>query len=80
MYSNLQVTITAGRNEFKLSQDRKLEICTDYQKIINRPVSGFFLGVMGYPKADLSKQCRIVLDTNTLNTFEIGVGESLKLR
>lgn len=80
MYSNLQVTITSGRNEFKLSQDRKLEICTDYQKITNRPVSGFFLGVMGYPKVDLSTKCRIVLDTNTLNTFETGVGESLKLR
>jgi hypothetical protein len=79
MYKDLQRTMSAGRDEFKLSQDKKLEICTQYGKLTNRPLSKFILGLMGYPDAGIDKKCTIVLDAKTKETFETFIAEPIKL-
>ena len=79
MYRELQIVITAGRDEFKLSQDRKIEICTQYDILTNKPISKMILSVMGYPSLDIQTKCRVVLDTQTIKTFETGIAEPIKL-
>lgn len=80
MYKDLQRAMSAGRDEFKLSQDKKLEICTQYDKLTNRPVSKLILGILGYPSKGIDIKCRIVLDSKTIQTFETGIAEPIKLR
>lgn len=80
MYKELQVVMNSGRDEFKMSQDRKLEICTQYDILTNKPVSKFILSVVGYPSVDIATKCRIVLDTQTIKTFETGIAEPIQLR
>jgi hypothetical protein len=79
LYSNLQTIISSGRDEFKLSQDRKIEGCTTYQTMLRKPVSGTIMRIMGYPGIDLGI-CKIVLDVNTISTFETGIATEIKLR
>lgn len=80
MYRELQLTMRSGRDEFKLSQDRKLEICADYERLYTRPLSGFILRIIGYPDSGIDKMCRVVLDKQTIDTFETGVATEIKLR
>ena len=80
MLKAVQDVIRSGRDEFKLSQDRKLEICTQYDILTHRPVSKFILGIVGYPSLDVQDKCRIVLDKQTLKTFETGIAEPVQLR
>lgn len=79
MFIQLQTVMNSGRDEFKLSQDRKLEICTNYDILTNRPVSKFILSILGYPSEGIDTKCRIVLDQNTIDTFKSGVAEPIKL-
>lgn len=80
MYKELQIVMSSGRDEFKMSQDRKLEICTQYDIMTNKPVSKFILSIVGYPSLDVQTKCRIVLDNQTIKTFETGIAEPIKLR
>jgi hypothetical protein len=80
MYKELQIVINSGRDEFKMSQDRKLEICTQYDILTNKPISKFILSIVGYPSLDIQTKCRIVLDNQTIKTFETGIAEPMKLR
>lgn len=80
LYKELQVTIASGRDEFKMSQDRKLEICTQYDILTNRPVSKFILGVIGYPSIEVKDKCRIVLDQGTIDTFKSGIAKPITPR
>lgn len=80
MHKELQIVINSGRDEFKMSQDRKLEICTQYDILTNKPVSKFILSIVGYPSLDVQTKCRIVLDNQTIKTFETGIAEPMKLR
>lgn len=76
LFANLQTIISSGRDEFKLSQDRKIDACTSYQRMLRQPVSGFFMSTLGYPKVDLG-MCRIVLDANTNEAFSTGLAEPI---
>lgn len=80
MYKSLQVAMEAGRNEFKLSQDKKLDVCTGYEKQRNYVMSGFFSTMAGFPKKDVDSLCKIVLDKQTNKAFDTGEAETLKLR
>lgn len=80
LYKELQTTIAAGRDEFKVSQDRKLEICTQYDILTHRPVSKLILSVVGYPSLDIQDKCRIVLDQKTIDTFKTGIATPIKPR
>lgn len=79
MFVNLQNEMRAGRDEFKLSQDRKLEICTNYDILTNKPISKFILSVVGYPSNDIEDKCRIVLDQTTIDTFKTGIAAPIQL-
>lgn len=76
LFSNLQVIISSGRDEFKLSQDRKIDACTTYQRLLRQPVSGFIMSTLSYPKIDLGV-CKIVLDESTNQVFSSGVAEPI---
>lgn len=80
MYKSLQVAMEAGRNEFKLSQTKKLDVCGGYENHRNFVMSGFFVTMAGFPKKDIDKMCAIVLDKETNAAFESGETSSIKLR
>lgn len=79
LYKNLQVVMEAGRNEFKLSQTRKLDTCAGYENLRNYAVSGFFVQMAGFPKKNIDTLCRIVVDSSTSSKFESGVDEVIKI-
>ncbi len=80
LYLNLQAVIESGRDEFKLSQDRKLEICTQYEQELGYFWRGMWMGVAGYPKKDLDVICKVILDAQTNDTFEKGEATVIKIR
>lgn len=73
VYTKLQVIIDAGREEFKLSQDRKLETCAQYEMERNYFWKGMWYNVAGFPKKDIDTLCKIVIDKTTSEKFESGV-------
>lgn len=70
MFSKIQSVIESGRDEFKLAQDRKNEYCTDYEILRGNVWSGFWLGVAGYPKKDITDICTLVTDAETEEAFK----------
>ena len=80
LYLNLQAVMEAGRDEFKLAQDKKLDICGNYEAARGYVVKGWFLGFAGFPKKDVDTLCKIVLDTKTNKTFETGLAEPISIK
>lgn len=80
LYKELQVTMEAGRNEFKLSQSRKLDICTQYQTMTQTFPANILFGIVGKGYQNVVKQCTIVVDSSTTQKFSTGVDEVIKLR
>lgn len=80
MYTNIQVAMEAGRNEFKLSQTKKLDVCGGYENQLNYVFSGFMSRLAGFPRKDIDKMCAVVLDSETNAAFESGVTSTIKLR
>lgn len=80
LYLNLQAAMEAGRDEFKLSQDRKLEICTQYEQELGYFWKGMWMSIAGYPKKDLDVICKVVLDAQTNETFQKGEASVIKIR
>lgn len=72
LYLKVQDTITGGRKEFQISQDRKLEVCTEYKKTLDYLVRGFMLKLAGFPKKDITKLCQVVSDASTKEAFQTG--------
>lgn len=79
MFANLQTIIVSGRDEFKLSQDRKLEICTTYGIYTKKPINKFILSFMGYPNTDVADKCEVILDQTTIDTFKTKVAAPITL-
>lgn len=79
LYRNIQVAMEAGRNDFKMSQTKKLDACAGYENARNYVVGGFFLQMAGFPKKDIDKLCRIIVDSSTTDKFNSGVDEVIKL-
>lgn len=78
MYKNLQMTMEAGRNEFKLSQTKKLDVCANFEKELGYFWGGTWLGIAGYHEVP-EKECRIIIDSSTSNQFDTGVATMIKL-
>lgn len=78
LYKDLQVTIDAGRDEFRISQTLKLQACRDYRTQLDTFWKGLWLGIAGYPKKDLTDVCKVVSDTHTADVFKTGKQEALK--
>ncbi len=79
MYRQIQQAIEAGRNDFKTAQDQLIDAKRTYQTQLDKPWSGFWLGLAGYPKIDLNKY-QIVTLGSVETKFETGRDEVLKLR
>ncbi|QPB12227.1 hypothetical protein [Providencia phage PSTCR5] len=78
LYLNIQHEITAGRNEFAIAQNRKLEQCATYRNQLEYFWKGRFLAFAGFPKKDIDSLCEIVSDARTQGIFETRVQESIK--
>lgn len=78
VYTKLQQIIDSGREEFKLSQDRKLESCAQYEFSRNTFWKGMWLNIAGYPKKDIDTLCRIIVDSATSEKFTTGVDSEIK--
>jgi hypothetical protein len=68
--------IDGGGSEFKISQDRKIELCTQYETTRDYLVRGWLLKMAGFPKKDVLTMCRIVSDEATQNAFATGKREA----
>lgn len=80
MYTNIQMAMEAGRNEFKQSQTKKLDACAGYRNQLNYAMSGMVSRIVGFPKIDIDKTCQVVLDKETNTAFETGETSAIKLR
>lgn len=79
MFTKIQTTMEAGRNEFRLSQTKKIEVCENYRAELNYVVGGFVAGLLGFPKADLDQVCTIVLNDHTNEAFKTKIDNGVKL-
>ena len=71
--------VEAGRNEFQTSQTRLIDIRGTYQVALGSIPKGWVLGMLGYPKVDLSLYDP-VLAGDTAEIFERKVQAPVKLR
>lgn len=55
LYRKVQQVVESTQTEFKVSQTGMLDIKRSYETALGSPWQGFWLGVVGYPKIDLSK-------------------------
>ena len=79
VYTNLQATIEAGRNEFKTSQTRLTDYRRQYNKLLRSAVSGFILNILGFPKIDLDKY-NIIVEGSVQERFDEGEDQILDIR
>lgn len=78
LYNRIQQTMEAGRNEFKTAQTELLDKKRAYETNLGYLWKGFWLGLAGYPKIDLTK-IRIVVASDTQEKFDTGVDHGIKL-
>lgn len=71
LYVKLQQIIEAGRDEFKTSQTRLLDVKRSYETALGSMPQGFIMGLMGFPKVPLDTY-NIVTTDRTERAFEKG--------
>lgn len=79
IYRTLQASIEAGRNEFRNSQNRLIDLRRQYQRELRLVVSGFFLRLAGYPHINLADYDIIILE-EVSERFENGRDQVLDIR
>lgn len=79
LYQNIQSQIVAGRAQFQQNQTALLDKKRVYEIILNRPISGFWMKLAGYPKTDLST-IRAVSSARADAAFETGQDNGIQLR
>lgn len=79
LYTRLQQTMEAGRNEFQVAQTRLLDKKRVYKTNLDYVWKGFWLKLAGYPKIDLN-QIKIITDATTQQKFETGTDSAVQLR
>jgi hypothetical protein len=80
LYKELQITMEAGRNDFRLSQSRKLDICQQYEAMTGQFPASFIFGMTGKGYHNVVKKCEIIVDASTSAKFSTGVDSAIKLR
>jgi hypothetical protein len=78
-YANIQNIISAGRNRFENAQTRFIDVKRLYENAIGNVWSGFWLGVAGYPKINLSEFV-IISSGHAQQSFADGVDPGIQLR
>jgi hypothetical protein len=79
LYTKVQQMIEAGRNEFANEQRRMIDVKRAYETELGTVWTGFWMGLAGYPKLDLSKYKPVVAG-DTAQVFERGTQDPIKLR
>lgn len=77
MYKQLQQIIESGRNEFKTSQTKLIDLKRVYEANQNYFWAGFWLRVTGYPKVPLSTYT-VIIESSTTEKFKTGVDAEVK--
>lgn len=80
LYKEIQVVISSGRDEFRISQTKKLDACAIYETKLAQFPGSMFAGFFGYPKIDLDKTCQVVSDDRTQAAFDKGVQQPIKFK
>jgi len=80
LFTNLQAAMEAGRDEFRLSQTKKIDVCNDYKYYQKLFWSGMFVRAAGFPSPTISDSCKVILDTQTSNTFKTGIAEVISIK
>jgi len=55
LYRKVQQVVESTQKEFQVSQTQFLDVKRSYETALGSPWQGFWLGIAGYPKIDLSK-------------------------
>lgn len=79
MFTKIQQVIESFRDEFKNAQTQMLDTRRSYQTALGSVWQGFWLGVAGYPKTDLSK-FKIVTTDKAAETFRTHRDSGIKLQ
>ena len=78
LYTNVQQSMEAGRNQFQNSQSRLIDLKRGYETKLGSFYSGFWLNVAGYPRIDLA-QFNIVVNDHSNEAFETGIDNGIEL-
>jgi hypothetical protein len=78
LYTRLQQTMEAGRNEFANNQRRMLDIKKDYVAAQGYFLQGFFLRLAEYPKVDMNKYLPVTT-AQTQEVFRTGTDTPIQL-
>jgi hypothetical protein len=78
MYTNIQQSMEAGRNQFQNSQTRLIDLKRGYETRLGSFYSGFWLSVAGYPRIDLDDY-NIVTNDHSNDAFETGIDNGIQL-
>ena len=79
LYIKIQQIIEAGREDFKVSQKRLVDVTNNYELTLVKPYSGFWLRLVGYPKINIKDYAIIVTD-DIESKFQSKRDEVIKLR
>lgn len=79
LYKEIQVIIKSGRDEFRISQTKKLDACRIYKRDLRAFPGNLVANIGGYPHIDLEATCRVVSDANTQAAFAAGTQTALKI-
>ena len=78
MYTNVQQSMEAGRNQFQNSQTRLIDLKRGYETRLGSFYSGFWLNIAGYPRIDLN-DFNIVVNDHSNEAFETGIDNGIEL-
>lgn len=78
LYTNLQAAMEAGRDEFRLAQTKKIDVCEDYRGYTKKFFNSMFIGDE-FPSKGIDKMCQVIQSQSTKDTFESGTDEVIKL-
>lgn len=80
LYKEIQVVISSGRDEFRISQTKKLDICAMYETKLAQFPGSVIASIFGYPRIDLDKTCQVVSDSRTQAAFDAGVQKPINFK
>lgn len=79
MYQQIQQVMESGRNDFKVEQQKLVDVTANYQASLDYAWSGFWLRLAGYPKINLAEY-KILVTDEVDQKFKSGKDEVIKLR
>lgn len=85
LYTNLQATIEAGRNEFKTSQTRLIDHRRQYQTALRKNIpivgTGWWMRMAGFPSEDFDfDKYDILVEGSVQDRFDNGEDQVLDIR